>query len=143
MGFTGSIKLASCFLKFHRYVLFWLIKLPISSGSIVNMFSVDGSKSWWPTCPWNCSYVQDWPVQVWGYCSQLDTEVCHGMMGRTSSIYVVAPGFSVDLGKMNGRINSCLCFQEWQIVMTRFVNLNLKTLERVATVMILARFCYI
>lgn len=65
------------------------------------------------------------------------------MMGRTSSIYVVAPGFSVDLGKMNGRINSCLCFQEWQIVMTRFVNLNMKTLERVATVMILARFCYI
>lgn len=49
------------------------------AGAAIYMLSVDRPQPRRSTCPWNCSHVQDRQSQVRSHCSQLDTEVCHGM----------------------------------------------------------------
>jgi hypothetical protein len=57
------------------------------------MLPVDGPQPRWSACPGNCSHVQDRQRQVWSHCSQLDTEVCHGMMAHenTPEAWVSSP----------------------------------------------------
>lgn len=50
------------------------------SGSAFDLLATDGSKSRWPTCAGDSSYVQDRQGQVWKHCSELDTEICHGIV---------------------------------------------------------------
>lgn len=53
---------------------------PIIPGTAFYLLTADWSKSWWPTCTGDCSHVQNRPGQVWGHRTQLDPEVCHGLI---------------------------------------------------------------
>lgn len=50
------------------------------SGLIIYLLPPDGPKPGWSSCARNSSHVQDRQDQIWGNCTQLDPEVCHGMM---------------------------------------------------------------
>lgn len=51
----------------------------LHAGFTLYMLFADWPKSRWSSCSWNCSHVQDWQVQIWVNCSELDTKVCHGL----------------------------------------------------------------
>ena len=74
-----SVTLYSSFIKYHTFDRLFIWTFCIS-GAAINMLPVDRPQPRRSSCPWNCSHVQDWQSQVRSYCSQLDTEVCYGMI---------------------------------------------------------------
>lgn len=49
------------------------------TGAVIDLFSVNRSKPGWSFGTWDSSHVQDWQEQVWVDCTELDSEVCHGL----------------------------------------------------------------
>lgn len=59
----------------------WIKNIALQcAGFALHMLTLDWSKPWWSIGSWDCSYVQDRQIQVWIYCSQLDSEVCNGLI---------------------------------------------------------------
>ena len=109
-------------------------------GAAVHMLPFDGSQSWWSTCPWNCSHVQDRQGQVWSHCSQLDAEVCHGMMADENSPASKSSCESMVLSSPSGKRMEILRMKSPYSSFTKnsifgkelcchLVNIYLKTLE--------------
>ena len=62
-------------------VIFYFVHLSATYvGVALNLFPVDGPKSWWSLGTWNRSHVQDRQEQVWVNCKKLDPEICHGII---------------------------------------------------------------
>lgn len=53
------------------------------TGAVIDLFFVNRSKPGWSFGAWDSSYVQDWQEQVWVHCTELDSEVCHGLNGKS------------------------------------------------------------
>lgn len=62
----------------------YLCFLSCFTGIAFHLFPSDWSEPGWSPGAWDCPHVQDRSVKVWIHSSQLDTEVCHGLMSIIS-----------------------------------------------------------
>lgn len=92
------------------YLTKFFISAKLMAGPAVHLLFVDGSKPWWSSCSRNRSYVQDRPGKIWVDCSQLDPEICYGM---------ILNSFLTCLIDFACLVNFDLCMDEYPKVLVR------------------------